>query len=97
MPALMLGLIAGLGAPLAHAVGDVAALPNRTALSRTEPMPFRQCISLADDVAAQFQTNPVTLLRTGDVRIVRIEAPDGVVILSCNRTENRMVLTKRPR
>jgi hypothetical protein len=28
---------------------------------------------------------------------VRIEAEDGVVILSCDRAEGRMVLTKRPK
>jgi hypothetical protein len=97
MPVLLFGLIAGLEVPLTHSVGDLAALPNRTPLSRTETMPFGQCINLVDDVAEGLRANPVTILRTGDVRIVRIEAPDGVVVLSCNRAENRMVLTKRPR
>lgn len=97
MPVLLLGLMVALEAPPTHLVGDVAALPNRTSVSRTESMPFVQCIGLAEDVAEQLQTNPVTILRTSDVRVVRIEAHDGVVILSCNRTENRMVLTKRPR
>jgi hypothetical protein len=97
MPILTLGLIAGLEIPLTDLASDFAALPNQTALSRTETMPFGQCLGLAEDVAESLQTNPVTILRTNDVRIVRIEAPDGVVILSCNRAENRMVLTKRPR
>jgi uncharacterized lipoprotein YmbA len=96
MSVLLLGLIAALESPLLP-VGDYAALPNTASLSRTETMPFGQCIALVDDVAETLDANPITVLRTSDVRIVRIEAADGIVILSCNRPENRMVLTKRPR
>jgi hypothetical protein len=96
MPLTLLGLMVVVQAPLVLA-GDLAALPSGGTLIRSEQMPFGQCIALASDVAETLDSNPVTILRTGDVRIVRIEAPDGVVILSCNRTDNRMVLTKRPR
>jgi hypothetical protein len=93
MSVILLGLLT---MPLTFA-SDYASLPNATSRTRTETMPFGQCISLVDDVAVSLNANPITVLRTTDVRIVRIEAEDGVVILSCDRAEGRMVLTKRPK
>jgi hypothetical protein len=97
MPALLIPLVVGVGLIPVQSVGDLAALARVPAETRTETMPFGQCIGLAEDVAEGLNTNPVTILRTTEVRVVRIDAADGVVILTCNRSENRMVLTKRPR
>lgn len=97
MSGLLVALFLSLPTGSVHPAGspaEPAALPSRT---RTETMPFGECISLMEEVAEQLHSNPVTILRTGDVRIVRIDATDGAVILTCNRAENQMVLTKKPK
>jgi hypothetical protein len=97
MPALLIPLILGTGLIPVQSAGDLATLARPPAETRMETMPFGQCIGLAEDVAVGLKTHPITILRTTEVRVVRIDAADGVVILTCNRSDNRMVLTKRPK
>jgi hypothetical protein len=63
--------------------------------TRREIMDFSQCLALIDEVAEELGSNPTSLLRTRDVRIIRIDAPDGAVILTCNRVDNTMVLARK--
>lgn len=63
--------------------------------TRRETMDFSQCLNLIDEVAEELGSNPTSILRTRDVRIIRIDAPDGAVILTCNRVDNTMVLARK--
>ncbi len=70
--------------------------------SRTEPMdvrtvamPFSECLSIIGEVSKGIGIKPVHLVRTEDLRVVRVAASDGFVTVSCSRPESRMTLSKR--
>ena len=61
---------------------------------RSETMPFRDCLALIDEIAAEFGGNAVRIGHTRDGRSARIEAADGVVTLACSRIEETVTLTR---
>jgi hypothetical protein len=71
--------------------GDAMAEPPR---SRTETMPFEECLSLIDEVAADLDAADVTRLRNGDRSTIRIDALDGIVTVTCTRADNKLVLSR---
>lgn len=57
---------------------------------------FADCLAILADAAQEEGVTPVTLVNTADLRVARIEAADGAVTISCDRTAGRMALTKSP-
>jgi hypothetical protein len=88
-------LSAGLSALLVSAGGWAEA--SESGFSRTERMAFGECVLLMKEVSDELGVMPTSILQTKDVRIIRIEAADGVVILTCSRPDGTLVLVKRPR
>jgi hypothetical protein len=61
---------------------------------RTAAMPFSECLSIIAEVSQDVDEEPVILTSTSDLQIVRINAADGFVTVSCSRADNKMTLTK---
>lgn len=74
--------------PSAHAAAQDAD-------TRTEAMPFAECLSLIGEISEQFGVKPASILRTKDVRVVRVDGSDGAVIVTCSRPDNKVILSKR--
>jgi hypothetical protein len=66
---------------------------GETLRTRTATLPFDQCLEIINEVSAEFDAEPFGLVNTENERTVRFEADDGYVTVSCNRADNRMVLT----
>jgi hypothetical protein len=64
--------------------------------SRTEVMAFADCVSMVEEISSEMGVRPISILRTGDVWLTRIEAFDGAVTVTCNRPD-RLVTLKRVR
>jgi hypothetical protein len=76
------------------AAGAVAQA--QSADTRIASMPFGECLSIIDEAAQDVDEEPVKLVSTSDVVKVRINASDGFVTVSCDRSGNKMTLTKSP-
>ena len=64
------------------------------ARARVVTMPYEDCTAIIAEAAHDLDTQPVTLADSADLRLVRIDAMDGSVTISCRRSDNRMVLSK---
>jgi hypothetical protein len=64
------------------------------ARTRVVAMPYDDCTAIIAEAAHDLDTAPVTLTDTADLMLVRIDAADGSVTISCRRSERRMVLTQ---
>jgi len=64
--------------------------------TRVVTMPYSECLAIIDETAGEIGEAPVKLVNTNDETKVRINASDGFVTVSCERSGNRMVLTKSP-
>lgn len=84
--AIMLGTLG------AFAAGSAA----QSADTRIASMPFGECLSIISEAAQDVDEEPVKLVSTSDVVTVRINASDGFVTVSCDRSSNKMTLTKSP-
>jgi hypothetical protein len=62
--------------------------------SRTVAMPFKDCLAIMTEAAEDAETEAVHLVQSGDLRVVRINAEDGYVTISCSRTDGKMTLAK---
>ena len=65
--------------------------------TRTVAMPFAECLSILDEVSLGMGIEPVKLVNTDDLRMIRVDAADGFVTVSCSRPDNRMTLAKMER
>jgi hypothetical protein len=88
LSAIMLGT---LGVFAAGAVAQAQSADTRIA-----SMPFGECLSIINEAAQDVDEEPVKLVSTSDVVKVRINASDGFVTVSCDRSSNKMTLTKSP-
>jgi hypothetical protein len=88
LSAIMLGT---LGVFAAGAVAQAQSADTRIA-----SMPFGECLSIINEAAQDMDEEPVKLVSTSDVVKVRINASDGFVTVSCDRSSNKMTLTKSP-
>ena len=68
----------------------------QSADTRIAPMPFSECLAIINEAAEDVDEEPVKLVNTSDVVTVRINASDGFVTVSCDRSSNKMTLTKSP-
>src|SRR4051812_47623501 len=62
--------------------------------SRTEVMAFGDCISMVEEISSEMGVKPISILRTGDVWLTRIEAFDGAVTITCSRPDRRVTLKR---
>ena len=92
MQRLSVGLLSG---ALALSMAGPGAAAE-TATTRSVTMPFAECLSIISEVAKEVDRQPVDLVSTADSRVVRINADDGFVRVSCSRPDSRMVLTRSP-
>lgn len=84
---------------LLGALGIFAAGSNalaETENTRIATMPFEECLSIIAEVSRELDEDPVSLVSTGDLTTVRINASDGFVTVSCSRADDRMTLTRSP-
>jgi hypothetical protein len=68
----------------------------QSADTRIASMPFGECLSIINEAAQDVDEEPVKLVSTSDMVTVRITASDGFVTVSCDRSSNKMTLTKSP-
>jgi|UPI00055D6207 hypothetical protein len=68
----------------------------QSADTRIASMPFGECLSIINEAAQEVDEEPVKLVSTSDMVTVRINASDGFVTVSCDRSSNKMTLTKSP-
>ena len=84
---------------MAILVGTFAATFGAQAQSadtRIASMPFAECLAIISEAAQDVDEEPVKLVSTSDEVTVRINASDGFVTVSCDRSSNKMTLTKSP-
>lgn len=62
--------------------------------SRTEVMAFADCVSLVEEISSEMGVKPVSILRTGDVWLTRLDADDGAVTINCSRPDRRVTLKR---
>lgn len=85
------------------AVGLLAALGNGAPVAaeipslRREVMPFHRCIGLIKELSDSLGATPIGVLQTRDVRIVRIEAIDGIVLVTCSRPDGTVTVARQER
>ena len=72
----------------------VRAEPDRSEVtsSRSLPMPFEACKEWIVQTADQIGSAPVTLVDSRDVRIVRFQADNGSVLVTCSRKDRKAVI-----
>jgi hypothetical protein len=63
--------------------------------SRTESISFGECLALVEEVSDELGVTPVNILRTKDVWVIRVDAVDGAIVITCNRPDSRLTLTRR--
>ncbi|WP_046868700.1 hypothetical protein [Microvirga massiliensis] len=66
---------------------------GETLRARTATLPFDQCLEIINEVSAEFDAKPFGLVNTENERTVRFKADDGYVTVSCNRADNKIVLS----
>lgn len=65
--------------------------------STSKSMSFENCLEVIRINAAKLGGAPVNIVETPDLRIVRFPAADGSVLLTCSRTDKKMVMTLSPK
>ena len=91
MRSLMMIILAG--SLSTAAIGSAQA---QSADTRIASMPFGECLSIISEAAQEMDEEPVKLVNTSDVVTARIQASDGFVTVSCDRSDNKITLTKSP-
>jgi hypothetical protein len=76
------------------AVAAGSAVRADGASTRIAAIPYGECLSIIDEASREVSEQPINLVNTGDMRVVRINAADGFVTIACSRADNRMILTK---
>ena len=76
--------------------GDMGAVSvdGASRESRTEVMAFADCVSMVEEISSEMGVKPISILRTGDVWLTRIEAFDGAVTVTCSRPDHRVTLKR---
>lgn len=57
-----------------------------------ETMGFDQCLETIRLVATKSGVVPVNIVETEGVRVVRMPAPDGSLLVTCNRAQRLMIM-----
>ncbi|MBB3019111.1 hypothetical protein FHR70_002165 [Microvirga lupini] len=91
MRSLLMMILAGTFSAIA--MGGAQA---QSADTRIASMPFGECLSIISEAAQEMDEQPVKLVNTNDVVTARIQASDGFVTVSCDRSASKITLTKSP-
>jgi hypothetical protein len=68
----------------------------QSANTRVAAMPFAECLSIIHETSQEMGEEPVQLVNSNDLVSVRINASDGFVTVSCDRSASKITLTKSP-
>ncbi|MCD6071704.1 MAG: hypothetical protein K0R61_1799 [Microvirga sp.] len=74
----------------------IGSAQAQSADTRIASMPFGECLSIISEAAQEMDEEPIKLVNTNDVVTARIQASDGFVTVSCDRSDNKITLTKSP-
>jgi hypothetical protein len=74
----------------------ISGAQAQSADTRIASMPFAECLSIISEAAQEMDEEPVKLVNTSDVVTARLQASDGFVTVSCDRSASRITLTKSP-
>lgn len=64
--------------------------------TRVVTMPYSECLAIIAETAQEMDQAPVQLVKNENETTVRINASDGFVTVSCERSGDKMLLTKSP-
>jgi hypothetical protein len=94
MSGLPVALAIGAAAIVVLGGGEIAPEPARPLVPalRIEAMPFAECTSLMTEIAQDMEVDPTELVRTSDLWLSRLVAADGVVVVSCSRTDGKLTI-----
>lgn len=72
----------------------IAASPAWAAVgeSITKPMRYSACLAFISQTAQISGATPVNIIETSSLRVVRIQAQDGSVLLTCDKDKGTMTL-----
>jgi hypothetical protein len=76
---------------VALSVSTAAAMEST---SRTLPLAFDKCLGIIVYVGAQIGVRPTNIVETSVTRMVRFDAEDGSVLITCSRPHQKMVITR---
>jgi hypothetical protein len=82
----MTAFVAAVAASGSALAGDASA--------RAVAMPYGDCTAIIAEAARDLDMQPVTLAAGADLMLVRFDAEDGSVTISCRRSTDRMALSK---
>lgn len=91
MRSFMMVILAG-----TFSMASTGGAQAQSADTRIASMPFGECLSIISEAAQEMDEQPVKLVNTSDVVTARIQASDGFVTVSCDRSDNKITLTKSP-
>jgi hypothetical protein len=93
MPGLPAALAIGAAATFALC-GDIAPEDAAPAVPsvRVETMAFAECTALVDEIAQEMDVDPTDLVRTADLWLSRLDAVDGLLVVSCSRSEGKLTV-----
>jgi len=93
MPGLPVALVIGAAATFALC-GDIAPEAAGPAVPsvRVETMAFAECTALVDEIAQEMDVDPTDLVRTADLWLSRLDAVDGVLVVSCSRSDGKLTI-----
>lgn len=86
----------------ARPAGSVAEASSSTSASisdipsETVDMQFDDCVDHIQTVAGKLGTTPVNIVETNAMRMVRLPASDGSVLITCSALDDTMVVTRSP-
>ena len=91
MRSLLMVILAG-----TFSTAAIGGAQAQSADTRIASMPFGECLSIISEAAQEMDEEPIKLVNTSDVVTARIQASDGFVTVSCNRSASKITLTKSP-
>jgi hypothetical protein len=62
--------------------------------SRALPLAFNKCPGVIVFVGDQIGVSPTNIVETNVTRVVRFDAEDGSVLITCSRPDQKMVITR---
>jgi len=87
MHRLLLIVVALLATGVAPAAAD----------SETRELRFEDCLDVIRKTATENGTTPLPVVSNNDMRMVRIPTADGSLLVTCNRPNQRLTITKSDR
>ncbi len=64
--------------------------------SESRPMEFEACLQFIRAIATELAVAPTNVVETNILRVVRFPTADGSILVSCSRTDNKLIVTASP-